>query len=567
MLRARACIRSISEALNDPLREADGLRINVGESSKILEGSLQPLSEYMPQILVTRINGQVYAVGNRCPHLGAPLHTGQLSRFRITCSSHLSEFDVRTGELLGGPALMSLPTFPAFENDGQVFVDVPKESIQAEPINSSLYVKRNPSNHKHFVVLGGGAAAQSAVETLRRAGYEGRLTMITKEGVLPYDRTLLSKFGKLSVDDMLLRPKSFYDDFGVEVQLNTKIARIDELDNVAVADNGNAFKFDKLLVATGCKPWVPMHLRKAYAKLKNVFPIREAAEYFEAQQCLKKSSRVVIVGDRLEAFELARSIRESWILKDVTLLVSSDQTFIDEYGFDITKYLVEITLYSGVNLVPNGPLDKIVQNGNRAVAVKFGGNVYETDCLFLATGYQVQTEFMPDGLTLADKTVIVNSSMQALHPHIYAAGDIVSFPNAITQSRERCDGWKTARDQGMCAALNMLGKGKPFISAPFHWANAELSLQFVGFRNGSDSKVSYTLEPLIKNIKRFCTIFYKAERPIGVVTVNISNAAVIFKSALERNLLPTKENSHKFNLDELVEKVEAGNTCWCSVSL
>jgi len=49
------------------------------------------------------------------------------------------------------------------------------------------------SDPRRFVIIGGGPAGLSAAETLRQAGFEGEITIISKEKHLPYDRTMLSK--------------------------------------------------------------------------------------------------------------------------------------------------------------------------------------------------------------------------------------------------------------------------------------------------------------------------------------------------------------------------------------
>ena len=44
-----------------------------------------------------------------------------------------------------------------------------------------------------MVIIGAGTAALSAAETLRKSDYKGYIYLVTKEGDLPYDRTMLSK--------------------------------------------------------------------------------------------------------------------------------------------------------------------------------------------------------------------------------------------------------------------------------------------------------------------------------------------------------------------------------------
>ena len=53
--------------------------------------------------------------------------------------------------------------------------------------------KRDPLDQRKFVIIGGGAAGLSAAETLRQSDFGGEIIVLSKEGKVPYDRTLLTK--------------------------------------------------------------------------------------------------------------------------------------------------------------------------------------------------------------------------------------------------------------------------------------------------------------------------------------------------------------------------------------
>jgi nitrite reductase/ring-hydroxylating ferredoxin subunit len=67
-------------------------------------------------------DGRVLAVGERCPHLGAPMDDGWIDRDRIVCPWHGSRFSCESGEVLRGPATAALPNYPVRIRDG--FVEV-----------------------------------------------------------------------------------------------------------------------------------------------------------------------------------------------------------------------------------------------------------------------------------------------------------------------------------------------------------------------------------------------------------------------------------------------------------
>ena len=56
------------------------------------------------QLAVFNVDGHLFAIENRCPHQGAPLHDGELSGHTVSCRWHGWQLDVRTGDApCGGP--------------------------------------------------------------------------------------------------------------------------------------------------------------------------------------------------------------------------------------------------------------------------------------------------------------------------------------------------------------------------------------------------------------------------------------------------------------------------------
>ena len=60
-------------------------------------------------VLVARSGGELFAVGNRCPHYGGPLNEGLLVGDTVRCPWHHSAFSLRSGAMLRPPALADLP--------------------------------------------------------------------------------------------------------------------------------------------------------------------------------------------------------------------------------------------------------------------------------------------------------------------------------------------------------------------------------------------------------------------------------------------------------------------------
>ena len=75
-------------------------------------------------ILLSNLEGTVYAVAGYCTHEEADLGSGFMLEDRVTCPLHLSQFDLRTGAVLNPPASQPLERFNVKIEDGKIFVEV-----------------------------------------------------------------------------------------------------------------------------------------------------------------------------------------------------------------------------------------------------------------------------------------------------------------------------------------------------------------------------------------------------------------------------------------------------------
>lgn len=76
------------------------------------------------KILLANLAGTYYAIGNRCTHRGCMLSDGKLEGENIRCPCHRSVFDVKTGNVLKGPAKKPEPVFQVKVEGDQVLANV-----------------------------------------------------------------------------------------------------------------------------------------------------------------------------------------------------------------------------------------------------------------------------------------------------------------------------------------------------------------------------------------------------------------------------------------------------------
>lgn len=82
----------------------DDRYIKIANKKDLNKGGLLKVEHNGKQIVLSMINGKIYAMDSVCSHEGGPLEEGTLDGYEIECPWHGSRFDVRTGEVTNPPA-------------------------------------------------------------------------------------------------------------------------------------------------------------------------------------------------------------------------------------------------------------------------------------------------------------------------------------------------------------------------------------------------------------------------------------------------------------------------------
>jgi 3-phenylpropionate/trans-cinnamate dioxygenase ferredoxin component len=90
----------------------------------LADGTMSAVDVNGVHILLSKIGGEVSAVGGTCTHEEADLGLGFMLEDRVVCPLHLSQFDLRTGQVMNPPAEKSLQRFNVKIQDGAIFVEV-----------------------------------------------------------------------------------------------------------------------------------------------------------------------------------------------------------------------------------------------------------------------------------------------------------------------------------------------------------------------------------------------------------------------------------------------------------
>ena len=76
------------------------------------------------EILIAKTGTQIFAIGNKCTHMGCKVSGGKLEGETVRCPCHGSMFNIRTGEVVKGPAKNPEPSYPVTVKDDEIFIEI-----------------------------------------------------------------------------------------------------------------------------------------------------------------------------------------------------------------------------------------------------------------------------------------------------------------------------------------------------------------------------------------------------------------------------------------------------------
>uniref|UniRef100_A0A8C7NA82 Apoptosis inducing factor mitochondria associated 5 n=1 Tax=Oncorhynchus kisutch TaxID=8019 RepID=A0A8C7NA82_ONCKI len=195
-------------------------------------------------VLLVRSEGIYSAIGNQCTHYGAPLSKGVLSGHRVRCPWHGACFNIQTGDLEEYPGMDCLPCHT-----------VGRERVAARQTKRIKSMGSRVEGVIHTILLLGGGEDGILVcaETLRQENFGGRIIMVTRDNLLPYDKTRLSKVMNVEDDSILLRRMEFFHKHDIEVWLRKEAMSLDTEKKKVTFDDGSVQSYDQLLISTGCR--------------------------------------------------------------------------------------------------------------------------------------------------------------------------------------------------------------------------------------------------------------------------------------------------------------------------
>ena len=332
------------------------------------------------------------------------------------------------------------------------------------------------------VIVGGGLAAARTAEQLRRSEYTGRITIVSDEVHLPYDRPPLSKeVLRKEVDDVALKPREWYDEKDVTLRLGAAATGLDTAEQTVTLDDGTVLGYDELVIATGL---VPRRI-PAFPDLEGIRVLRSFDESMALRSHASAARHAVVVGAGFIGCEVAASLRSLGV--DVVLVEPQPTPLASVLGEQIGELVARLHRDEGVDVRLGVGVAEVRGQGHVDTVVLTDGTELTADLVVVGIGSRPATEWLEGSGIEVDNGVICDEAGRTSAPNVWALGDVASWRDA-TGHQARVEHWSNVTDQARVVVPALLGQDVPTnVVVPYFWSDQyDVKIQCLGEPEAND---------------------------------------------------------------------------------
>ncbi|MEG1488195.1 nitrite reductase small subunit NirD [Acinetobacter sp.] len=379
------------------------------------------------QIALFRVGHEkrVYALSNQDPFSQAFVMSrgilGDLQGERVVASPiYKQHFSLATGRCLEDKN-QKLLVFPSKIEDGRVFVS---------PTAQKTYITNNGTSQEKMklVLVGNGLAGMRCLEDLLDMAPERyEVTVIGEEPWGNYNRIMLSPVlsGDKSIEDIMLHPHAWYSDKGIHFIAGDAAVKIDRPRKQVHTEKGIVVDYDRLILATGSKPFIPPIKG---SDLKGVLSFRDIYDVNTMLEYCKNKKNAVVIGGGLLGLEAAYGLKQRGM--NVTVLHLMDRIMDRQLDARASALLKQSIEAKGIPVLTEANTEELIgQDGHVSQLRLKDGTVLEADFVVFAVGIRPNMALAQSAGLRCNRGVMVNDTMQTFDPSIYAVGECIEHRN------------------------------------------------------------------------------------------------------------------------------------------
>ena len=334
----------------------------------------------------------------------------------------------------------------------------------------------------HVVVVGAGLAGWRFIESLRRDGYEGKITLIGDEPYAPYDRPPLSKqvlSGKWEIDKTVLASDEALESANITSIFGVSATSLDVMSHTVTLENGETVSGTHIVIATGTRA-----RRISFSDESLVHTIRNRKDIEGLNALLAtvpEGATIAVIGGGFIGAEAATALKARGLTPVV--LEALQRPLIGALGDQASQWLLPLASNAEIELRTS----QVIRDVSDGSVVFADGSTLEVAAVVLGVGAEVNTEWLQSSGLVLDGGVVVDEHLLAT-PTIGALGDVAKFP--FKGELTRIEHWQVATDHAAALSLHWAKGEKAPDMVPYFWSDQYgKKIQMLGHPHPSDDVV------------------------------------------------------------------------------
>jgi nitrite reductase (NADH) large subunit len=383
-----------------------------------------------------------------------------------------------------------------------------------------------------YLIIGGGVAGVTAARGLAQkvSPPKDEIHIFSREAYPYYPRPLLWKFiaGEIDQQDLYFQPLSWYEEQGIQFHLETPVASLDTDAHLLTLASGDLVTYDRLLMATGARPFVPP---VDGAEKKGVFTLRSLDDALAIKEYAKGVSQVMVIGGGLLGLETARALREAG--PDVHVVEIAEHLLprqLDRQGAQVLRGLLEA---QGLELTTGAVVEAIL-GGERAENVRTtDGRVIRGELVLFSAGIRCRARLAEEAGLEVNRGAVVDDQMRTSTEDVFAAGDVAEFEGDIHGIIP------AAVDQANIAAANMVEPGSAIYGGTLRTTTLEVAgarVTSLGRYSPEDESAFRVVRHTDENQGVYRKFVLDGGHVIGAILLNDARRAAMARVLIDREI-------------------------------
>lgn len=304
------------------------------------------------------------------------------------------------------------------------------------------------------VIIGNGPAAHHAALALREQAPETKVTILGQEPVRHYKPHLLPEYiaGKISEDDLFVKPFPFYKDLDIKLRLGQRVADVDFSRQEVVLEHKETVPFDGLILACGGTPRIPEPLWLFSDLMLTLKTLADARVWIET---LGKVDSVLVVGGDLTSFAFVKALLS--LGKDVHFMLDEGSFWPVRRTEQVLEQARAALNARGVHVIEGRHISGITRAAEDVLQVSIDRHEISVGAVGAFFGLVPNVKFLVRSGLHIERGVLVDECLRTRFAHVYAAGDCAQVYHPGLGDYWVSIGYKNACNLGRIAATNLVG--------------------------------------------------------------------------------------------------------------